>query len=75
MPNHKYKKTNNIQGNVSPTEPSYLTTVSLETQENHLKTYFMKMLEVFKEAINKSLKECHESQDKANIWRKPACAI
>jgi hypothetical protein len=48
---------------MTPSEYSYPTTASpgypdtTETQENHLKSNLIKMIEAFKEEMNKSLKE------------------
>ena len=53
-----------------PPEPSYPTAANsecsstVEAQENQLKTNFMKMIEVFKEDMNKSLKEIQENRNK-----------
>lgn len=52
------------------TEPSSPTTArpehsnTTEAQEENLKTNFMEMTEVFKEEINKSLKEIQENTNK-----------
>jgi len=54
---------NNSQCNVPPQETSCPTAVSPEhaktdeVKENHLKAYFMEIIEVLKEEMNKSLKE------------------
>lgn len=68
MPRSQCKNTiNGIQNSMSP-EPSSPTTSSPEysntavAQGNDLKTNFMKMTEVFKEEMSKTLKE---SQEKA----------
>ena len=61
---------NRSQSNVAPTEPSSPTTArpehsnTTEAQEENLKTNFMEMTEVFKEEINKSLKEIQENTNK-----------
>ena len=62
MPKHKCKNTiNDSQDNMSPAEPNNPTTASpeysntAETQDKDLKTHLMKMTEVLKEEVNKSL--------------------
>jgi hypothetical protein len=64
----QYKNTiNKSQGNMGPPEPSYGTTASpgysntAEAQENDLKSNLMKMIEAFKEKMNKSLEEINEN--------------
>ena len=64
MPRNQGKNTiNNSQGNMIPPESSYPTTGSpgysniAEAQDDDPKTNCMKMIEVFKEEMNKSLKE------------------
>ena len=53
---------------MSPLEATYPTTVNpeysstAEAQENDLKTNFMKIIEVLKQEINKSLKKSRETQ-------------
>jgi spore germination protein YaaH len=63
----QYKNTfNNTQGNMALPEPSYPITAhpgysnTVEAQENDLKSNLMKMIVVFKEQINKLLKEIQE---------------
>ena len=52
---------------MTPSKHSYPTTASLrypntaEAQENDLKSNLIKMIEAFKEEINKSRKEIHEN--------------
>ena len=71
MPKGQHKKTiNKTQGNMPPLEPSSPTTANPgypnenEAQENGLKFNFIKMIEAFKEEMNKSLKEIHENTSK-----------
>lgn len=63
MPRCHFKNIiNNSQGNMLPPEPSYHATESpeyfkaTESQEKDLKPNFIKMIELLKEEINKSLK-------------------
>ena len=63
MPEGWLKKTvNKIQVNMIPPKPSYLATTNpgypneTEAQEDNLKSNLIKMLEAFKEDMNKSLK-------------------
>lgn len=67
MPRHQYQNTVNIsQGNMARPEPSYHTRAGLElpktaeAKENNINIYFIKMIDIFKEEINKSLKENQE---------------
>lgn len=52
---------NNNQVNISPPEDSHLTTASPEhltkSQDNNIKANFVRMLEVHKEKMNKSIKD------------------
>ena len=64
MPRFQYKNTIiNIQGNIYPLEDRYHTmgvteySSTAETQEKGFKTNYMKMIEVFKVEVNKSLKK------------------
>lgn len=58
---------------MSPQEPRYLTTAyhiysnTTEAQENYPKINFMKIMEVFKEEINKPLVEIQENTSNTNI--------
>lgn len=60
----------NNQGNILPQEPSYPTTGrpeycnTTEAQEKDLKRNFMKMIDILKEGVNKSLKEIVEKANK-----------
>lgn len=59
---------------MSPLEPSYATRVGaeyssiLEAQEKDLKSNYVKMIEVYKEEMNKSLKKLRKTQ--RNNWKK-----
>jgi aspartate/methionine/tyrosine aminotransferase len=71
MNKRKLNKTiNNSQGNIASPEPSYPTTANLEylntaeAQKNYLKTNLMKTIEVFKEEINKPIKEVQENTNR-----------
>lgn len=61
---------NNSQGNISQPEPSYSTTAGFkyfntaEAQGKDPKTNLMKVIEVLKEEINKSLTESQENTKK-----------
>lgn len=61
---------NNSQGNMVPQEPRYPITASpkcfklAEAQQNGLKIYFMKMLEVIKEEMDKPLQKVQENTQK-----------
>jgi hypothetical protein len=58
---------NNSQGNMSPSELSHFSTVSTEypntaeAQENELKINFIKITEILKKEINKSLKKIQKN--------------
>lgn len=60
----------NNQGNMLAQEPSYPTAErpeycnTTEAQEKDLKRNFMKMIDILKEGVNKSLKEIVEKANK-----------
>ena len=71
IPRHQSRNTvNNIVGNMSPLESSYLTTASPEnynTEEAQVKdhkTDLMKMVDVLKKEMNKYFKETRKRQTK-----------
>ena len=67
---HHKNEHNNSQDKMPPLEPSYPTPVGPkysnigEAQEKYLKVNYVKMIEVLKEKINKSLKESRENTNK-----------
>jgi hypothetical protein len=71
MPKEECKITiNKSQGNMAPPEPSYPATTNpeypneTEAQEVDLKFSLIRMIETFKEDINKSLKKVQENISK-----------
>jgi hypothetical protein len=71
MPRGQHKTTiNNSQNNIATWEPNYPTIASpeysntAETQQNDLKTNFINTIELFKQEMNKSLKEIQENTSK-----------
>lgn len=64
MPRYQHKKkVSNSQGNMAPPKPSYPTTANTEysntneAQQRNLTTNFVKIIEMIKEDMNKSLKK------------------
>ena len=71
MPKGQHKNTRKkSQGNMAPSEPRYASTAKpgypnkTKAQEEDLKSNLIMMIEVFKEKMNKSLKEIQENQIK-----------
>ena len=66
MPRGQHKNIiNNSQGNMASPKPSFPTSLGYcniaKAQENDLKSYLMRMIEAFKEEMNKSLKEIQKN--------------